>query len=59
MWGAGPIFNIVDYGARNDATAPSTEAFHSAIQAVKAAGGGTVYVSTGNYVGGPIELRPH
>ena len=55
-WGAGPIFNILDYGARNDATAPATEAFRSAIQAVKAAGGGTVYVPAGNYVTGPIEL---
>jgi polygalacturonase len=55
-WGAGPIFNIQDYGARNDATAPATEAFRAAIQAAKAAGGGTVYVPAGNYVSGPIEL---
>jgi len=55
-WGAGPIFNILDYGARNDGTASATDAFRSAIQAVKAAGGGTVYVPAGNYVSGPIEL---
>jgi len=55
-WGAGPMFNILDYGARNDGSASATEAFRSAIQAVRAAGGGTVYVPPGTYVTGPIEL---
>ncbi len=55
-WGAGPVFNILDYGAHNDASTPATEAFRSAIQAAKAAGGGTVYVPAGQYVSGPIEL---
>ena len=55
-WGAGPYFNVLDYGARNDASASATEAFRAAIQAAKAAGGGTVYVPAGNYVTGPIEL---
>src|ERR1017187_1064359 len=45
--GAGPLFNIMDYGARNDGAAPSTESIRSAIQAAKAAG---------KYVSGPIEL---
>src|SRR5260370_23770794 len=49
-------FNILDYGARNDGSAPATEAFRKAIQAAKAAGGGTVYVPAGKYVTGPIEL---
>ena len=53
---AGPFFNILDYGARNDGSAPATEAFRAAIQAAKAAGGGTVYVPAGKYVTGPIEL---
>lgn len=53
---AGSDFNILDYGAHNDASAPATEAFHSAIQAAKAAGGGTVYVPAGQYSSGPIEL---
>ena len=53
---AGPMFNIVDYGARNDGSAPATDAFRSAIQAAKAAGGGTVYVPAGQYSSGPIEL---
>ncbi|MGP8245839.1 MAG: glycoside hydrolase family 28 protein [Bryobacteraceae bacterium] len=55
-WSAGPVFNILDYGAHNDGSAPATEAIGSAIQAAKAAGGGTVYVPAGKYVSGPIEL---
>ena len=55
-WAAGPLFNVVDYGARNDGVTPATEAFRSAIQAAQAAGGGTVWVPAGNYVSGPIEL---
>jgi polygalacturonase len=55
-WAAGSAFNIMDYGARNDASALSTDAFRSAIQAAKAAGGGTVYVPAGRYTSGPIEL---
>jgi polygalacturonase len=55
-WCAGPVFNIVDYGARNDGSAPATAAFRSAIQAARAAGGGTVHVPAGKYVTGPIEL---
>ena len=56
VWAAGPLFNILDYGVRNDASAPATEAFRSAILAAKAAGGGTVYVPAGQYISGPIEL---
>ncbi len=52
----GPYFNVLDYGARKDGSASATEAFRLAIQAAKAAGGGTVYVPAGNYVSGPIEL---
>src|ERR1035441_1999012 len=50
------VFNILDYGAHNDGSAPATEAIRSAIQAAKASGGGTVYFPAGNYVTGPIEL---
>jgi polygalacturonase len=53
---ATPVFNILDYGARNDASAPATEAIRSAIRAAKAAGGGTVVIPAGNYTTGPIEL---
>jgi polygalacturonase len=54
--GAGPVFNVLDYGAHRDGSTNSTEAFRSAIQAAKTAGGGTVFVPAGNYVTGPIEL---
>jgi hypothetical protein len=50
------VFNILDYGAKNDASAPATEAFQRAIQAAKAIGGGTIYVPPGSYTSGPIEL---
>jgi polygalacturonase len=50
------LFNVVDYGARNDASSPATAAFRKAIQAAKAAGGGTIYVPPGRYASGPIEL---
>jgi len=53
---AGPFFNILNYGARNDGSASSTEAIRSAIQAASAAGGGTVYIPPGTYLTGPIEL---
>ncbi len=56
VWGAGSIFNIVDYGAHKDGSALSTDAFRAAIQAAHAAGGGTVYVPAGHYITGPIEL---
>jgi polygalacturonase len=50
------IFNIVDYGAERDASKAATNAFKAAIQAAKAAGGGTIYVPPGSYTTGPIEL---
>jgi polygalacturonase len=55
VYGAGS-FNVVDYGARNDASANAGSAIRAAIQAAKAAGGGTVYIPAGRYVTGPIEL---
>ena len=35
---AGPFFNILEYGARNDGSARATDAIRSAIRAAKAAG---------------------
>jgi len=55
-WGAGTVFNVLDYGAHNDGSAPATDAIRAAIQAAKAAGGGTVVVPAGKYICGPIEL---
>jgi polygalacturonase len=50
------LFNILDYGARKDASQPATDAFKRAVQAARTAGGGTIYVPPGNYKSGPIEL---
>jgi len=51
-----PVFNVVDYGAKNDGSANVAEAFRAAIAAAKKAGGGTVFVPAGHYVSGPIEM---
>lgn len=51
-----PFFNVMDYGAHNDGSSLSTEAFRAAIRAASKAGGGTVYVPAGTYVTGPIKM---
>ena len=51
-----PVFNVVDYGAKNDGSANAADAFRAAIAAAKKAGGGTVFVPAGHYVSGPIEM---
>ena len=51
-----PVFNVLDYGAKNDASANAADAFRAAIAAAKAAGGGTVFVPAGHYASGPIEM---
>jgi len=50
------VFNILDYGARRDGSASSTEAFRRAIAAAQKAGGGTIYVPAGKYTTGPIQM---
>lgn len=53
---AAPVFNVVDYGARNDGSASSTAAIAKAIAACGAAGGGTVYFPAGKYRTGAIRM---
>jgi polygalacturonase len=53
---ASPTYNVLDYGARNDGSARSTEAIKKAIQAASKAGGGTVYFPAGTYVTGAIQM---
>jgi hypothetical protein len=50
------IYNVLDYGAKNDGSARSTEAIRKAIQAAEKAGGGTVYFPAGTYVTGAIRM---
>jgi polygalacturonase len=49
-------FNVLDYGAKSDGSARSTEAIKKAIQAAAKAGGGTVYFPAGTYVTGAIQM---
>jgi hypothetical protein len=51
-----PVFNILDYGAHRDGSAPSTTAIRAAVQACAKAGGGTVWIPAGTYVTGAIEM---
>jgi polygalacturonase len=55
-FGASPVFNVLDYGAKNDASASSTASIKKAIQACAAAGGGTVYFPAGTYRTGAIQM---
>ncbi len=50
------VFNPADFGAVGDATTNNTAAFAKTMAAVKAAGGGTVWVTAGRYLTGSIEL---
>ena len=55
-FGASSVFNVMDYGAKNDGSARSTAAIKKAIEACAHAGGGTVYFPAGTYVTGAIQL---
>ena len=55
-WSIGAAYNVLDYGAKNDSTGRSEDGINAAIQAAKAAGGGTVYIPAGDYICGPIKL---
>jgi polygalacturonase len=55
-FGASPVFNVVDYGAKNDGSASSTAAIRKAIEACAAAGGGAVYFPAGTYRTGAIQM---
>ncbi|HWC98633.1 MAG TPA: glycoside hydrolase family 28 protein [Candidatus Sulfopaludibacter sp.] len=56
---AAQSFNVLDYGAKRNASASSTAAFRAAIAACAKVGGGTVIVPAGQYVSGAIELVSH
>jgi len=51
------IFDIADYGAKDDGTTKNTEAFRQAIAACNASGGGTVFVPAGKWFTGAIHLK--
>ena len=51
--------NILNYGAVADGVTVNTQAIQNAIDAVAAAGGGTVTVPTGVFLTAAIELKSH
>jgi polygalacturonase len=53
------MINIKDHGATANREAKQTAAIQSAIDAVAAAGGGTVLVPAGRYLIGTLHLRSH
>jgi polygalacturonase len=48
--------SVADYGAIGDGQTLCTEAFHDAVGAIAAAGGGILRVPPGEYFSGPIDL---
>jgi polygalacturonase len=53
---SGPVFNITNYGAVDNPTISSTDAFRRAIADCRKAGGGIVRVPAGHYLTGPIDM---
>jgi polygalacturonase len=53
---SGVLLNVLEFGAQNNGTGNASTGINAAIQAAKAAGGGTVYIPAGNYTCGPIEM---
>ena len=51
------VFDVREFGAAADRTAPATRAIQSAIDAAAGAGGGVVYCPPGDYLIGSIELK--
>lgn len=51
------IYNIKDFGAAGDGKQLDSKAINKAIDAAAAAGGGTVYIPSGNYFSGSIHLK--
>lgn len=49
-WGQAPLFDVRQYGAKGDGVTDDTAAIQAALDAAKAAGGGTVYVRPGTYM---------
>jgi len=50
-------YNIVDFGALTDSTKKSTKAIQAAIDECTKNGGGTVYIPTGTFISGTLNLK--
>jgi len=53
------VFDVKQFGALGNGKALDTAAINKAIDAAKAAGGGTVYFPAGRFVSGSIHLASH
>lgn len=51
------VFDALDFGAKGDGSTLNTEAFQRAIDHAAAAGGGTVWVPSGEFLTGGLVLR--
>ena len=56
---AARVCDVTAYGAKGDGVTKDTHAIQSAIDACAAKGGGTVRLSTGTFLTGPIVLKSH
>ncbi len=50
------FYNVKDYGAKGDGITYDTKTINAAVEAASAAGGGTVFFPSGNYLTGAIHL---
>lgn len=51
------VYNILDFGAKNDGSEKATLAIKNAIEAAAENGGGTIFFPAGEYLTGPIHFK--
>ena len=51
------IYNVIDFGAKNNGSEKCTDAIRMAIKKASENGGGTVFFPAGLYITGPIHLK--
>jgi polygalacturonase len=57
--GSKPLYDVRAFGAKGDGKSVDTQAINRAIEAVAAAGGGTIHFPAGNYLSYSIHLKSH
>ncbi|MEM6260971.1 MAG: glycosyl hydrolase family 28 protein [Bacteroidota bacterium] len=56
---ASPSLDVRDFGATGDGTTLDTKSIQAAINKARKNGGGTVFLGTGTYLSGTLELHSH